>query len=312
MSDVSLETPAPSTPRRVGRKKPPQQGAMQSRAGWFVKITMGIMCLVWIIPTLGLLVTSFREPEAANTSGWWTVFGSPLQATQWTLQNYQDVLFGSAQNQTPMGVSFINSFAVALPATIIPIMIAAFAAYSFTFMQFRGRDTLFIVVVGLLVVPNQVALVPLLQFYGAVGLSGTFPSVWLAHAGFGMPLAIYILRNYMATLPTSVIESAKIDGASHFQTFWRLIVPMSVPALASFAIFQFLWVWNDLLVALIFLGQGDNMVMTVNLAGMLGSQGQGWQLLTAGGFLTMIVPLIVFLSLQRFFIRGMTSGSVKG
>jgi alpha-glucoside transport system permease protein len=312
MSDVSLDTPAPATPRRVARKKPPQQGAMQSRAGWFVKITMGIMCLVWIIPTLGLMVTSFREPEAANTTGWWTVFASPLQATQWTLQNYQDVLFGSATNQTPMGVSFINSLAVALPATIIPIMIAAFAAYSFTFMTFRGRDTLFIVVVGLLVVPNQVALVPLLQFYGSIGLSGTFPSVWLAHAGFGMPLAIYILRNYMATLPTSVIESAKIDGASHFMTFWRLIIPMSVPALAAFAIFQFLWVWNDLLVALIFLGQGENAVVTVNLAGLLGAQGQGWQLLTAGAFVSMAVPLLVFISLQRYFIRGMTSGAVKG
>jgi alpha-glucoside transport system permease protein len=179
-------------------------------------------------------------------------------------------------------------------------------------MEFKGRDVLFIVVVSLLVVPNQVAFVPLFSMFRQLGLNGQFASVWLCHAGFGMPLAVYILRNYMSTLPRAVIESAKIDGASHFQTFWRLIVPMSVPALASFAIFQFLWVWNDLLIALIFLGQGDNMVMTVNLAGMLGNQGQGWQLLTAGGFLTMIVPLFVFLSLQRFFIRGMTSGSVKG
>ncbi len=309
MTDISLDTPTPSTPRRAARKRAPQQGAMQSRAGWFVKVTMGFMCLVWLIPTIGLLVTSFRQPEATNTNGWWTAIASPLKATQWTLQNYHDVLFAG---QTPMGVSFVNSLAVALPATIIPIMIAAFAAYSFTFMQFKGRDTLFIVVVGLLVVPNQVALVPLLQFYGDIGLNGTFPAVWLAHAGFGMPLAIYILRNYMATLPMSVIESAKIDGASHFVTFWRLIVPMSVPALASFAIFQFLWVWNDLLVALLFLGQGDNMVVTVNLAGLLGAQGQGWQLLTAGAFVSMAVPLLVFVSLQRYFIRGMTSGAVKG
>jgi alpha-glucoside transport system permease protein len=253
-----------------------------------------------------------RHTDAANTSGWWTAIASPLKATQWTLQNYHDVLFTSGTTGTSMGVSFVNSLAVALPATIIPIMIAAFAAYSFTFMQFKGRDLLFIVVVGLLVVPNQVALVPLLQFYGAVHLTGTFPAVWLAHTGFGMPLAIYILRNYMATLPTSVIESAKIDGASHFVTFWRLIVPMSVPALAAFAIFQFLWVWNDLLVALLFLGPGDNSVVTVNLAGLLGAQGQGWQLLTAGAFVSMAVPLLVFVSLQRFFIRGMTSGAVKG
>jgi len=309
MTDVSLDKPTPSTSGRVARRKAPQEGARASRAGWFVKITMGVLCLIWLIPTFGLLVTSFRQPEDANTSGWWNVIASPLKATQWTLQNYHDVLFAG---QTPMGISFVNSLAVALPATIIPIMIAAFAAYSFTFMHFKGRDFLFIIVVGLLVVPNQVALVPLLQFYGSIGLTGTFPAVWLAHTGFGMPLAIFILRNYMATLPLSVIESAKIDGASHFQTFWRLIVPMSVPALASFAIFQFLWVWNDLLVALIFLGQGDNMVVTVNLAGMQGQQGQGWQLLTAGAFVSMAIPLLVFVSLQRYFIRGMTSGAVKG
>lgn len=307
MSDVSLGTKTPAAP--VARKKPTRSGTTQSRAGWFVKTTMGILCVIWLVPTIGLLVTSFRQPDAANTTGWWTVIASPLKATQWTLQNYHDVLFAG---QTPMGISFVNSLAVALPATIIPIMIAAFAAYSFTFMHYRGRDTLFIIVVGLLVVPNQVALVPLLQFYGSVGLTGTFPAVWLAHTGFGMPLAIFILRNYMSSLPVSVIESAKIDGASHFQTFWRLIVPMSVPALASFAIFQFLWVWNDLLVALLFLGQGDNMVVTVNLAGLQGQQGQGWQLLTAGAFVSMAIPLLVFVSLQRYFIRGMTSGAVKG
>jgi len=310
MTDVSLDTPTAS--KRVARRKAPQQGAMRSRAGWFVKITMGILCFLWIIPTFGLLVTSVRQSDAANTSGWWTAIASPFKATQWTLQNYHDILFTPGTSGTSMGVAFVNSLAITLPATIIPIMIAAFAAYSFTFMQFRGRDTLFIIVVGLLIVPNQVALVPLLQFYGSVGLTGTFPAVWLAHTGFGMPLAIYILRNYMATLPMSVIESAKIDGASHFVTFWRLIVPMSVPALAAFAIFQFLWVWNDLLVALIFIGPGDNAMVTVNMASLLGSEGQGWQLLTAGAFVSMAVPLLVFISLQRYFVRGMTSGAVKG
>jgi alpha-glucoside transport system permease protein len=309
MTDVRLTASAVAKTKAAKRGNAPQQGAMRTRAGWFVKITMGILCLLWIIPTFGLFVTSFRQTEAANTTGWWTAIASPFEATQWTLKNYNDVLF---EGQTPMGIAFVNSLAVALPATIIPIMIAAFAAYAFTFMQWRGRDVTFIVVVALLVVPNQVALVPLLQFYGQLGLNGTFASAWLAHTGFGMPLAIYILRNYMATLPTSVIESAKIDGASHFVTFWRLIVPMSVPALAAFAIFQFLWVWNDLLVALIFVGQGDNAVMTVTLAGLQGQQGQGWQLLTAGAFVTLVVPLLVFVSLQRFFIRGMTSGAVKG
>ena len=214
--------------------------------------------------------------------------------------------------QTPINISFVNSLAVAIPATILPIMVAAFAAYAFTFMEFPGRDWIFVAFVALLVVPNQVALVPLLQFYGQIGLTGTFPAVWLAHAGFGMPLAVYILRNYMATLPRAVIESAKIDGASHFVTFWRLIVPMSVPALVSFAIFQFLWVWNDLLVALVFLGSGENMVLTVNIKGLVGQQGQGANLLTAGAFISMVIPLVVFVSLQRYFVRGMTSGAVKG
>ena len=274
-----------------------------------VNIIMTLLCIAWLLPTIGLLVSSFRPADAINSTGWWKAFANPLSATTWTLDNYTQVL---SAGQTPMDISFVNSIVVAVPATILPIMIAAFAAYAFTFMQFWGRDTIFIIFVALLVIPNQVALVPLLQFYGQIGLTGTFPAVWLAHAGFGMPLAVYILRNFMATLPMSVIESAKIDGASHFVTFWRLIVPMSVPALASFAIFQFLWVWNDLLVALIFLGQGDNMVLTVNVKGLLGQQGQGANLLTAGAFLSMLIPLVVFVSLQRYFVRGMTSGAVKG
>ncbi|GAA0807703.1 carbohydrate ABC transporter permease [Spirilliplanes yamanashiensis] len=277
------------------------------RPSWFARIVVGILCFVWIVPTVGLLVTSFRGPEDALTSGWWTALASPFDLTQWTIANYSEVW-----TEGGMGRAFLNSFVVSVPATIIPIMIAAFAAYAFTFMEFRGRDVLFVVIVGLLVVPNQVALVPLLRIYSDLGLNGTFLSVWLAHAGFGMPLAIYILRNYMATLPRGIIESAKVDGANHFATFWRLIVPMSVPALASFAIFQFLWVWNDLLIALVFLGTGDNAVVTVNVASLVGSQGQGWQLLTAGAFLSMVVPLLVFVSLQRYFVRGLTAGSVKG
>jgi alpha-glucoside transport system permease protein len=293
-------TPAPTTTKAA------RGGTQAGRAGLGVKIVVAIICLLWIIPTIGLLVTSFRPIQEANSSGWWTAFNPPLQ---FTLENYQQAL---TEGQTPMANSFINSLVVSIPATIIPIMIAAFAAYAFTFMEFWGRDAIFIVIVALLVIPNQVAFVPLFALFRQMGINGTFAAVWLVHAGFGMPLAVYILRNYMATLPRAVIESAKIDGASHFTTFWRLIVPMSIPALASFAIFQFLWVWNDLLVALIFLGQGDNMVLTVNLAGLTGSQGQGWQLLTAGAFLTMLIPIAVFLSLQRFFIRGMTSGAVKG
>jgi alpha-glucoside transport system permease protein len=299
--------PVDASGGRPLKRRKSGSGEALGRANWLVRIIVIIICLLWIVPTFGILVTSVRSTDEANRSGWWTVFAHPLSLTRLTLQNYSDML-----TQADMGKAFISSIAISLPATIIPIMFAAFAAYAFTFMKFWGRDILFVLIVSLLVVPNQVALVPLLKIYGQLGLTGTFAAVWLAHTGFGMSLAIYILRNYMATLPGAVIESAKMDGASHFQTFWRLIVPMSVPALASFAIFQFLWVWNDLLVALVFIGPGQNQPLTVALNGLLGQQGQGWQLITAGGFFTMVVPIIVFLSLQRFFVRGLTAGSVKG
>jgi alpha-glucoside transport system permease protein len=264
-------------------------------------------------PTLGLLISSFRTraPPRANRAGGRRSPRARWTSTQWTLNNYAQVL-GDNASGVNMGKAFINSFVVTVPATIIPILIAAFAAYAFTFMEWKGRDVVFVIIVGLLVVPNQVALVPLLKLYKQLDLNGTFLAVWLAHIGFGMPLAVYILRNYMAGLPKAVIESAKIDGASHFTTFWKLIMPMSTPALASFAIFQFLWVWNDLLVALIFLGRGDNTILTVALQGMQGQTGQGKELIPAAGFITILVPIVVFLALQRFFIRGMTSGAVKG
>ncbi len=290
MSDVALS----STTRRGG--------------GLFPRITLFIVCLIWTIPTIGLLITSVRTQEDASASGWWSALANPF-ASEWTIDNYRQVLEGN-----DMAAAFLNSLIVAIPATVIPIMFAAFAAYAFTFMRFPGRDVLFIVIVALLVVPIQVSFVPMLAFLGpdGLGIVGQFLAVWLLHTGFGMPLAIYLLRNYMTTLPASIIESAEVDGATHFQTFWRLIVPMSVPALAAFAIFQFLWVWNDLLIALLFLGSQENQVVTVNLSQLLGRLGEGWQLLTAGAFVTMIVPLIVFFSLQRYFVRGLTAGSVKG
>jgi alpha-glucoside transport system permease protein len=307
MTSTGVTPTAVPGPVKARRAISSRGGEGQGKANWAVKLALIIVCFLWIVPVIGLLVTSLRTADAANNSGWWRVITSPLDFTQWTLGNYSEV-----GTKLELGTAFINSFAVTLPATVIPILIAAFAAYAFSFMEFPGRDLIFLVIVSLLVVPNQVALVPLLKLYGDLGLNGQFPAVWLAHIGFGMPLAIYILRNYMATLPKEVIESAKVDGASHFTTFWRLIVPMSVPALASFAIFQFLWVWNDLLVALLFLGPGENGVLTVALAGLVGSEGQGWQLITAGGFITIAVPLLVFISMQRFFVRGLTAGSVKG
>ncbi len=276
--------------------------------GWTVKLTVTVLVFVWLIPSIGLLISSFREADAVRTSGWWTVFGDLFDFRQWTIQSYSDVIQADG-----MGEAFLNSLAVAIPATVIPITIAAFAAYAFAWMDFKGRQTLFVVVVGLMVVPLQMALIPLLKIYVQTDLSGTYLAVWLAHTGFGLPLAIYLLRNYIGSLPRSIIESASIDGASHFKTFTSLIVPLSVPVIAAFTIFQFLWVWNDFLVALVFLGgTPDVAVVTIKLAGLVGSRGQAWHVLTAGAFVTMVLPVIVFLSLQRYFVRGLTAGSVKG
>ena len=289
----------------------PRRGASKARrrGGWFAWIALAVVCFLWLVPSIGLLITSFRTPESALSTGWWTVITKPF--SDWTLSNYDQVLTGSTGGSTG-AQSFVNSLVVSLPATIIPILIAAMAAYAFTFMQFPARDFFFILIVGLLVVPLQVALVPLLKIYGNIGLQGTFASVWLAHAAFGMPLAIFILRGYMATLPRGVIESAKIDGASHYQTFWRLIVPMSVPALASFAIFQFLWTWNDLLVALVLLQDTNLGPMTMKITSLVTSFGTQYQLLTAAAFISMALPLFFFFALQRYFVQGILAGSVKG
>jgi alpha-glucoside transport system permease protein len=256
-----------------------------------------------------------------------TQYRSQMTANlNFTMENYQEVIGGSAVtirdtsgNETVVQgenliASFINSIIVTIPSTIIPILIAAFAAYGFAWMRFPGRRILFILIVAMLVVPLQIALVPILNDYVKLGLNGTFLGIWMAHTGFGLPLAVYLLYNYVSTLPKEILESAFIDGASHFTMFLRLILPLSVPALASFAIFQFLWVWNDYLVALIFIGIGnrDNQVLTMRIAEMVGSRGQDWHLLTAGAFVSMVVPLIVFFALQRYFVRGLMAGSVKG
>jgi alpha-glucoside transport system permease protein len=290
------------------------------RGGWFVRITILVVAILWLIPAAGVLITSFRNQDLVNTTGWWTGLAHPFRAGQWTLANYRDAL-----DDGGIGNAFLNSLAVTIPATVIPITIAAFAAYAFSWMEFKGRYVLFVAVVGLLVVPLQMALIPILKLYvdGAtvfdrvvfpdLNLNGTFLAVWLAHTGFGLPLAVYLLRNYIGSLPSSIIDSAKIDGADHFTIFWRLIVPLSVPALAAFAIFQFLWVWNDLLVAYVFLGgTKDVQVLTLALAALNGARGETWHLLTAAAFISMALPLIVFFSLQKYFVRGLTAGSVKG
>jgi alpha-glucoside transport system permease protein len=302
-----MSTEAPTAGAGVSRRWRRKSTTVEAgQANWLVKVVLFAICVLWMIPALGLLVTSVRDPDDASTSGWWTALSDPFSES-WSLGNYTDVL------NAGMDTAFLNSIIVTLPATLLPITIAAFASYAFTFMRFPGRDVFFVMCVALLVVPLQIALIPLLKLFGEFDLNGKFLSVWLVHAGFGLPLAIYMFRNYMATLPFEVIESAKVDGASHFTTFWRLIVPMSIPAIAAFAIFQFMWVWNDLLVAYVFLGgAGKNIVLTVALRNLVGSTGENWQLLTAAACISMSLPLIVFFSLQKYFIRGLTAGAVKG
>ena len=293
----------------------------EERGGsWFVRITITVVALIWLFPVAGVLVTSFRPEAVVDTTGWWTALARPFRLSEWTLENYRTALdAGGFKN------AVLNSLAVVIPATVMPITVAAFAAYAFSWMEFRGRQIMFVLVVALMVVPLQMALIPILRLYTGGGslfgvtifpdldLNGTFLGIWLAHTAFGLPLATYLLRNYIGSLPSSIIESAKIDGADHFTIFWRLVVPLSVPALAAFTIFQFLWVWNDLLVAYVFLGgTRDTRVVTIALSNLIGSRGENWQLLTSAAFITMALPLVVFFSLQRYFVRGLTAGAVKG
>ena len=273
-----------------------------------VRLAVLAIALIWTLPTAGLLISSLRPQDDINSSGWWTVFAHPFEMTQWTLANYQRVLTTDG-----MGDAFLNSLVVTVPSVVIPITIAAFAAYAFAWMEFPGRTILFVIVVGLMVVPLQMSLIPLLRLYTRFDLNGTFLGIWLAHTGFGLPLAVYLLFGYISSLPGEIIESARVDGASPLTTFTQLVMPLSVPVIASFAIFQFLWVWNDLLVALVFLGtRREVTVVTSRLAALVGERGEAWHVLTAGAFITMVIPLLVFFSLQRYFVRGLTAGSVKG
>ncbi|MEP7135144.1 MAG: carbohydrate ABC transporter permease [Chloroflexota bacterium] len=273
-------------------------------------VALLILVAIWLAPTIGLLITSLRPNEMAQTSPWWDAFLNPL-STVWTLDAYQHSL------QSGMLDSLINTFAITIPATILPLMIAANAAYAFTFLDFKGKEVYFAVLVGLLVIPVQSSLLPVLrgmvwfQKTFHIPLTGTYASAWVVHSAFALPLAIYIFRNYMMTLPKELIEAAKVDGATSYQIFWQLVLPMSIPSIASFAIFQFLWVWNDYLIAFIFVGE-QKPVMTYRLLRLLGQFGQGWRDVAAGSFISLIIPLIVFFSLQRYFVRGLLAGSVKG
>jgi len=270
-----------------------------------------VIALLWTIPTFGLLVTSIRPEDDVKTSGWWTWFKNPT----FTLENYNEVLTGS---DTDLATFFINSIVITIPSVIIPITLATLAAYAFAWMHFPGRNILFIAVFALQIVPIQVTMIPLLTLYvdppfGLPSLAGKFWTIWLSHSIFALPLAIYLLHNFMKEVPGELIEAARVDGAGHVRIFTKIMLPLMAPAIAAFGIFQFLWVWNDLLVALVF-GGGNLEIspLTVRLAELSGTRGNDWQVLSAGAFVSMIVPMIVFLSLQRYFVRGLLAGSVKG
>ena len=279
------------------------------------------IAILWTIPTFGLLVSSIRPEKDINNSGWWTFFTNP----SFTLDNYSQVLFQGSTTNPPLAQFFFNSFALTIPAVVFPITLALFAAYALAWFNFKGKDTIFFIIFGLQVVPLQLTLIPLLQLFSKglvvgdtviipdLGITGTFIPIWIAHTIFGLPLAIFLLHNFLSQIPKELIEAARVDGANWFTLFSKIILPLSVPAIASFSIFQFLWVWNDLLVGLTF-GGGVKQVapLTVRIAEMVGSRGSGWELLTAGAFVSMIVPLIVFFALQRYFVRGLLAGSVKG
>lgn len=263
-----------------------------------------LACIVWMVPSVGLFISSFRPKNLIAISGWWEALKSPFA---FTLDNYKHVI-----SQGNMGRSFINSLLIAVPSTVIPIFIAAAAAYAFAWMRFPLRKALFLLVVALIVVPLQMTMIPVLRIFNSLGLTGSFTGIWLAHTAYGLPFAVYLLRNFIAQLPPSMIESAEIDGASHPLIFLRLIIPTSIPAISSLAIFQFMWVWNDLLIALVYLGGTPDVApMTVTIGNLVNSYGGGWEYLTAAAFISMILPLVVFFGLQQYFVKGVLAGSVK-
>ena len=272
----------------------------------FLHVVVIALMAVWLVPTIGLLINSFRPAADVSSSPWWTSLAPPWD---FTLANYTHVL-----ERNNLGDAFINSLFITIPATVIPVMVASFAGYAFAWMNFPFKNAIFVAVVGLLVIPLQSTLIPVLRLLAGVGIAGEFLAVWLAHTGYGLPFAVYLLRNYMGGLPREVFESASIDGANPATAFFRLALPMSVPVIASLTIFQFLFVWNDLLVSLIYIGptRSENLPMTVVVSNLVSSLGGETHFLTAAAFLTMALPLAVFLGLQRYFVRGITSGSVKG
>ncbi|WP_104180508.1 carbohydrate ABC transporter permease [Arthrobacter sp. B0490] len=321
MSTVPLENTKPLL-TDAGEDGPPERPALQKRVKQRLTSRTAtaaavIIAVIWTIPTFGLLVSSFRPEDNIKGNGWWNV----ITDRQFTLENYADVLSPGGSQSPNLLSYFVNSLAIVIPGTIFTLVLGSMAAYMFAWGRFRGKDGLFIFVFALQIVPLQMALIPLLQLFTQVLKfgdfqllpSGTYAQLWVAHTIFGLPLAIFLLHNFIAEIPGEVIEAARVDGAGHGTIFWRIIIPLATPALASFGIFQFLWLWNDLLVALVFSGGGADVApITQRLAEIQGSRGGEWQRLTAGAFVSIIVPLAVFFGLQRYFVRGLLAGGLKG
>lgn len=313
---------APEKPTRRPAGDGPASRVRRRLSGSAASLAAFTIAVLWTIPTAGLFISSFRPASQIRTTGWWTFFGSP----EVTFDNYRDVLFGSASDGQ-LASHFVNSFVITLPSTVFVLGVGALAAYALAWIDFRGRDWLFLGIFALQIVPLQMSLVPLLRFFSqGVSIGGAqilpaweltgalaFTNVWVAHVIFGLPLGVFLLHNFVSQLPKSLFEAARVDGAGHGRIFLRIVLPLITPALVSLGIFQFLWVWNDLLVALIFTG-GDSATapLTVRLAELAGTRGEAWHRLTAGAFVSMVVPLAVFFLLQRYFVRGLLAGSVKG
>lgn len=326
MSDKVVELPSATVVEKttpaaaeavVGTQSSRVKRRLTSRGATLASL---IIAVIWTVPTFGLFVSSFRPETDIKTTGWWTIFQNP----GFTLENYREVLLSSSASSPQLGSYFVNSLAITIPATLFPLVLACMAAYAFAWIKFKFSGALFVLIFALQIVPLQMALIPLLQIFsrgivigGATiipGLpQGTYLQVWIAHTIFALPLAIFLLHNFISEIPGEIIEAARVDGASHGQIFFRIVLPLSVPAIASFAILQFLWVWNDLLVALIFSGgTADVAPLTQRLAELVGSRGAEWQRLTASAFVSLVIPLIVFFSLQRYFVRGLLAGASKG
>ncbi len=286
-------------------QKPTGSRLVHAINGSLVSAIVIFIAVLWSIPTFGLFISSFRPAQSIASSGWWSGLVPPWN---FTLHNYQQVV--QAQG---LGLAFLNSLIIAIPGTVLPVLVAAFAAYAFAWMKFPGRDWLFLAMVALLVLPIQSALIPMLGLFTAFNLTGSYIAIWLAHTAFGLPFAVYLLRNFFAALPSDLFESAFIDGASNWKVFTSILLPLSVPSLASLVIFQFMWVWNDLLIALVILGGNPSQApLTVTVANLVNSFGSNYEVLTSAAFISMLLPLLVFFSLQRYFVRGILAGSVKG